>query len=211
MDTYWLARGPGQKKAEGPFALGQIRAMYESGALTARALCCLEGTEDWREVGEELAATAPPKPAPRREVVVVERGQKTSCTSWGCLGLVLLGVGSAIFAPSKPSTSASVGARAASSFDAGSKLTVSAWDGSVKEAKDWIAGQVRDPSSIKYHSWETVSKDKAVMTTVDFTTTNGFGGPSRATYHFLFAKDSGALLTVLDKTNEKVLFVDGRE
>ncbi len=45
-NTYWLCRAPGAG-TEGPFSLGQLRKMYETGALTAEALVCREGQQDW--------------------------------------------------------------------------------------------------------------------------------------------------------------------
>jgi hypothetical protein len=78
------------------------------------------------------------------------------------------------------------------------RVEVSAWDGSVDEAKKFIARSVRDPSSVKYNQWKNFTNDTNHITTVNFTATNGFGGPSRETWVFSFEKLTGKLQTVFD-------------
>lgn len=45
MNLYWLSREGGA--AEGPFTEDQLLAMWRSGAITANAMVCLEGCDDW--------------------------------------------------------------------------------------------------------------------------------------------------------------------
>lgn len=78
------------------------------------------------------------------------------------------------------------------------RVEVSSWDGSVEGAKKFIASSVRDPSAVKYNQWKNFTNDTRHITTVDFTATNGFGGPSRETWVFSFEKLSGKLQTVFD-------------
>jgi hypothetical protein len=58
MTTFWLCRAPGAA-TEGPFSLEQLRRMYEAGAVTADALVCREGQEDWFSLQGELEETVP--------------------------------------------------------------------------------------------------------------------------------------------------------
>ena len=78
------------------------------------------------------------------------------------------------------------------------RVEVSSWDGSVDEVKKFIARSVRDPSAVKYNQWKNFTNDTNHITTVDFTATNGFGGPSRETWVFSFEKLTGKLQTVFD-------------
>ena len=55
LTTYWLARVPGAE-TEGPFTLGQIRKMYDGGAITADGQLCRNGEEEWTGIDDELAA-----------------------------------------------------------------------------------------------------------------------------------------------------------
>ncbi len=44
MDAYYIAEG---ERVSGPFVQSQLRAMWNSGQITAAAQACLEGTEEW--------------------------------------------------------------------------------------------------------------------------------------------------------------------
>lgn len=87
-----------------------------------------------------------------------------------------------------------------------SRLRPSEWDGSVPAVKEWISENVRDPGSVKYHSWDNQLLEGGVTSTVDFTAVNGFGGPSRDTWQFIFSRRSGDLLRVTSKRSGDVYF-----
>lgn len=53
MNAYFVAMG---EAVTGPFGEGQLLVMWRAGAITADALVCLEGTEDWRSIADEVAA-----------------------------------------------------------------------------------------------------------------------------------------------------------
>ena len=72
MDEFYLFENDTQR---GPFALSQLQSMWATGAVTARALCCKAGSDQWTPLGEMLDALGPaspqgtgrpPAPTPRR-------------------------------------------------------------------------------------------------------------------------------------------------
>lgn len=71
------------------------------------------------------------------------------------------------------------------------------WDGSVAEAKAEIARRVRDPGKVTYHEWKNFTNPDRHITTVDLTTINGYGGPSRQKWAFSFDRKTGELMTLL--------------
>jgi len=85
-------------------------------------------------------------------------------------------------------------------------INPSSWDGSVKEAKIFIEKAVRDPSSLKYNHWDTRVNEDNLATTVDFTATNGFGGPSRETWMFSYNRATGELKGVINTTTQEVIY-----
>lgn len=98
MNTYWLSRDGGAA-AEGPFAEDQILAMWRHGAITAAALVCLEGTEDWVPVAEEIRAMEQLNPSiavQRQAVNQARRGSAKRERSAGAamvLGFLFPGLG----------------------------------------------------------------------------------------------------------------------
>lgn len=82
----------------------------------------------------------------------------------------------------------------------------SPWDGSVKEVKAFIERSVRDPSSLKYNHWSNRGSGQNLATTVDFTATNGFGGPSREIWLFQINRSSGEILEITDANSGVILF-----
>ncbi len=84
---------------EGPFTFGQLKAMYQTGAINAEALVCPNGEEEWtearwmlEEVEAELGRPSTMQGMPVRQVanpgtVKLRRGQKNGCVS-GFLFLV---------------------------------------------------------------------------------------------------------------------------
>ena len=112
----------------------------------------------------------------------------TSVTTWGCLILVIIFVIGIII----PKGDDGAASRPVSAIDP------SRWDGAVTEVKSFIERSVRDPSTVKYNQWKNFTTSTNHITTVDFTATNGLGGPSRETWTFSFDKHSGQLQTVFD-------------
>ncbi len=51
-------------ETKGPYTLGQLRGMWNSGALTTETLHCQEGDSDWQPLSAILHELEPP-PAPR--------------------------------------------------------------------------------------------------------------------------------------------------
>lgn len=62
MKTYWLSRDGAP--TEGPYALDQLRSMWNSGHVTALDLAAEDGTEKWLRLADLMARTAPPAAAP---------------------------------------------------------------------------------------------------------------------------------------------------
>lgn len=87
---FWLADGAGA--TSGPFAIGQLRSMWSAGQITARAMVCEEGSEDWLPAAEiiemEEAAVQEREQLEREPMPVygrrIERGQH------GCLRGLLI-------------------------------------------------------------------------------------------------------------------------
>lgn len=65
-------------------------------------------------------------------------------------------------------------------------------------AKKCIEAMVRDPSAVKYHSMNVVNLRDVWVVKVDFTATNGFGGPERANWNITVNKASGTVTMVYD-------------
>lgn len=251
--TYWLSRTPGAAP-EGPFTVGQLKAMYRTGAINAEAQLCPNGEQEWTEsrflleedsedMGPASVATLPPLPQAsvkdrmRRYDEEFSRREKKKGCNRGCLwsmGIIIAliclagllpkpGSEPAIPAP-PPAPSPDMAAyyktpegqearkkyeesvkkanaeayqrQQAAANRASSAIQPSAWDGSVSEAKRFIERTVRDPSAIKYNQWKNFTNAARHITTVDFTATNGFGGPSRETWVFSFDRLSGKLMYV---------------
>lgn len=57
LTTYWLCRAPGSA-TEGPFTLGQLRAMYGSGSITSEAKVCMNGQKNWKSLDQTLPKQA---------------------------------------------------------------------------------------------------------------------------------------------------------
>jgi len=93
LTTYWLCRTPGATP-EGPFTLGQIRKMYDGGAITAEGQICRNGEEEWTGIDDELAAveigSEPVMTAPQRQRV---RGKKKRKSKAGCGPAILFLLG----------------------------------------------------------------------------------------------------------------------
>lgn len=207
LTTYWLSRTPGASP-EGPFTLGQLRAMYGTGAINAEAQVCPNGEQEWTEARwmlEDVETTASlPASVPDNSAAMAARMRRfeeeltrekkggTSVTTWGCLIFVILFVVFGIIIPKGDSDSAPSSSRPVSAIDP------SRWDGAVPEVKSFIERSVRDPSTVKYNQWKNFTTSTNHITTVDFTATNGLGGPSRETWTFSFDKHSGQLQTVFD-------------
>ena len=54
MSSYFVSDG--EADVQGPFVEAQLRSMWQAGKITANAMVCLEGTEDWILLRDELAA-----------------------------------------------------------------------------------------------------------------------------------------------------------
>lgn len=95
VTTYWLCRTTGAA-TEGPFTFGQIKAMYQTGAINAEALICPNGEEEWMEARWMLEAAdearQTPAPAPQPQVVYV-REKKDKKGTCGCMTAVACLIG----------------------------------------------------------------------------------------------------------------------
>jgi len=89
--TYWLCRAQGSA-TEGPFTLAQLRAMYAAGTITAEALICEQGAQEWSEASLLLDIDQPAgRQAPPRVVYVKEKKDKNAnCGCWTALGCVIV-------------------------------------------------------------------------------------------------------------------------
>lgn len=217
LNTYWLIRGPGAAP-EGPFTIGQLKAMYRTGAITAEAQLCIRDEEEWTEArylledDDDMMPAMPRSLPPLPQETTKERmrrydeefarqERRGGCRRafiWGAwIFIALLVFGSII--PSLRERSEIVDSSGASRTSApSSAIEPSAWDGAVSEAKTFIKSSIRDPSSVKYHEWKNFVTGDRHITTVDFTATNGLGGPSRERWTFSFDKGTGQLMNVFD-------------
>lgn len=106
MNMYWLTRTGGP--AEGPFTLAQLKSMYQAGHVPATAQVCVDGTEDWLPLTDELEheqtmqrqlagpRSAPP-PMPRLQEGKLKRGSKSG--GLGCFLLIVAIIMLVIFWP----------------------------------------------------------------------------------------------------------------
>lgn len=67
MNAYYVAEG---EVVTGPFAETQLGAMWQAGAITAHAMVCLEGTEEWVPIRTELNTMEAMKPKPPPAMLV---------------------------------------------------------------------------------------------------------------------------------------------
>jgi len=94
--TYWLSPSKGAE-TKGPFTLDQLQKMYDSGLVTAQALVCPNGSEDWiflHELMGESKARAETSRRRTSSVSTVLKAEKRSgfgCLAlFGCAGLLML-------------------------------------------------------------------------------------------------------------------------
>jgi len=75
----------------------------------------------------------------------------------------------------------------------------SEWDASVSQVKSWLKANLKDPSSIKYIEWSTVSKtdDGGFMVRVKYRAKNSFGGFVVENKVFIM-NSSGTVLSNID-------------
>jgi hypothetical protein len=99
LTTYWLCRTTGAA-TEGPFTFGQIKAMYQTGAINAEALICPNGEEEWTEArwileeAEEIVSR-PIAPAPQVVYVHERKDKRGTCgcmTAVACMVVLLIGL-----------------------------------------------------------------------------------------------------------------------
>ncbi|GAA5141298.1 hypothetical protein GCM10023213_25190 [Prosthecobacter algae] len=81
MNVYWLSRD-GASPAEGPYAMGQLKRMYEAGQAMATAQICRQGETDWLPLVDELDheealhRQMTPKPAAARREASFEEAMR---------------------------------------------------------------------------------------------------------------------------------------
>lgn len=100
LTTYWLCRAPGAD-AEGPFTLGQIRKMYDSGAITAEGLVCRDGEDQWTGIDDEIAAVEMERgPVARAAPQKTHSGKAVrKRLSYGGCGLLVVALITGLFNP----------------------------------------------------------------------------------------------------------------
>ena len=81
-----------------------------------------------------------------------------------------------------------------------------AWDGAVPIAKTFIRAAVRDPSSLKFNTWSNKTFGSILKSQVDFTATNGFGGPVRERWSFTINQEAGKIVSVANLTTGEVIW-----
>lgn len=162
-------------KQSGPYTLAQLRSMWAAGSVTASALICAEGKEEWQPAAGLLDAvlvrvTKPSaRPTPRPAAVQEVPAKKSSgCAVAAAIGLALCAlflvipaISNAINGPSSPSTS----------------VRNSAYDGSVSQVSRWIRDNAKDPESVDFIEWSPVAKQgSGSMVRVKYRAANSFGG-----------------------------------
>jgi hypothetical protein len=202
--TYWLSRDGG--RAEGPLSLEELWEGWKKREIVGWDMVCPVGQQHWR------------KP----DSVLRWRILRPKLILWGSITLVMIGLLSwgavALSArikaiseyESRPEViemrQKEAAQRRANQAHTSYAITPSAWDGSVREAKLFIEKAVRDPSSLKYNDWDTRVNGDNLSTSVDFTATNGFGGPARETWMFSFNRATGTLKWVLNASDGKMIY-----
>lgn len=95
LTTYWLCRTPGAA-TEGPFTIGQLRKMHEAGSVTAEAVVCRQGEQEWMGLDDELCAIeierGPVLNKPQGSAHRLTRRVKTGGSGCGALILFVVGL-----------------------------------------------------------------------------------------------------------------------
>lgn len=73
----------------------------------------------------------------------------------------------------------------------------------LAKSKALIRSIVRDPTSVKWNDEGTWMDKGMVNVSLDFTTLNGFGGPVRETWYFMFSTD-GKIVSLLTPKGEQI-------
>src|SRR6185436_17116391 len=89
------------RETRGPYTIGQLRSMWNSGAITGDTLYCEEGSDDWRTLSDLLHELEPPAtvlPTPTAQFYdpTPRPKKKGIAIAGGCLlavlGLIVLSV-----------------------------------------------------------------------------------------------------------------------
>lgn len=126
-------------ETKGPYSLGQLKAMWASGAVSLETLFCREGNSDWLPLRTiqhelELLVQPPPLPPPVRPQPTIQappRQKKAVGFGDGCLlvllGLLALIVVSSFFSDFSNSTSTPTGAASGNSSASVVHLNLGKW------------------------------------------------------------------------------------
>ncbi len=88
-DRFFISDGG---EVRGPYAKDQLRSMWGAGQITAAAMACAEGSQEWKGIQElQLTAGATPPPIPAEAAKIVET--KGSGAGAVAIGFVLCAVG----------------------------------------------------------------------------------------------------------------------
>lgn len=89
-DRFFISDGG---EVRGPYAKDQLRSMWGAGQITAAAMVCAEGSQEWQNVEAlQLSAGAVPPPIPAQVATVVEtKGSGAGAVAVGVV-LCLIGV-----------------------------------------------------------------------------------------------------------------------
>ena len=116
------------------------------------------------------------KPSPEKIAEIKKKNEqlnkelKSGC-GLGCLIVIIIiiivGLVNFFYPSSSPNNSASQ-----------ETVVNSSWDGSVDQVKSWLKGNLKDPDSLQFIEWSSVSKtnDGGFMVRVKYRAKNSFGG-----------------------------------
>jgi len=76
-------------------------------------------------------------------------------------------------------------------------------DGAIFTSKEIIKKAVRDPSSVKWNEEVAWVKEGTMNVSIDFTASNGFGGPVRDTWFFTYSIE-GKVASVITSKGDQI-------
>jgi hypothetical protein len=88
--SYYIIEG---EETKGPFTIGQLRSMWNTGSITGKTMHCQEGDESWRPLSSILDQLEPPPVVVQQPSVVMVRATKSRGVYiilglfFGCLGI----------------------------------------------------------------------------------------------------------------------------
>lgn len=185
IQRYYLLLGD---EETGPFSKVEIHAMFIRGEITGATLYAEPGMAKWLPVHTLLF------PLPDETKIT-----PTSISAWfnhelsgmtapkaravGCLGITIAGMGFLIMlamcGPPPPPREA---------------VTQSAWDGSVRQAEQWLKSNLKDPGSLEVIEWSPIENlGSGYAVRCKYRAKNSFGAYSLENKIFFFDTDGSVL------------------